>query len=109
MYFNDYQPYHKPDFSIIHLANALDTNVTYISKAIKLNANTGFITFVNRYRIALVKQLINNNELEKHSLLYVYTSAGFKHQSTFNKVFKQIEGITPTEYLKRNSEDPKEI
>ncbi|MGG7548978.1 helix-turn-helix domain-containing protein [Chryseobacterium arthrosphaerae] len=109
VYFNDYQPYHKPDFSIIHLANALDTNVTYISKAIKLNANTGFITFVNRYRIALVKQLINNNELEKHSLLYVYTSAGFKHQSTFNKVFKQIEGITPTEYLKRNSEDPKEI
>ncbi len=31
---------------------------------------------------------------------YIYLSAGFRHQSTFNKVFKEIEGITPSEYIK---------
>ncbi|MBB4807536.1 AraC-like DNA-binding protein [Chryseobacterium defluvii] len=103
-YFQEYEPFRRPDFSTTHLANALDTNVTYISKSVRFNANTSFTTFVNRYRIGLVKELIDNNELEKHSLLYVYTSAGFKHQSTFNKVFKQIEGITPTEYVKGKAE-----
>gem|GEM_PF-589035 len=103
-YFHENEPFRKADFSTIHLANALNTNVTYISRSIKFNANTNFTIFVNNYRINLVKELINNNELEKHSLLYLYTSAGFKHQSTFNKVFKQIEGVTPTEYLKGKAE-----
>ncbi|WP_370567614.1 helix-turn-helix domain-containing protein [Dysgonomonas sp. Marseille-P4677] len=33
---------------------------------------------------------------------YIYSSAGFRHQSTFNKVFKELEGITPSEYIKNN-------
>jgi AraC-like DNA-binding protein len=103
-FFQENEPFKRADFSIIHLANALSTNVTYISRSIKFNANTNFITFVNNYRINFVKELINNNELKKHTLLYLYTSAGFKHQSTFNKVFKQIEGVTPTKYLKEKGE-----
>jgi len=99
-YFNDHHPFCNSDFSMIHLANALDTNVTYISRTIRKYANTNFNTFVNRYRIDMVKRMIDDNKLQKHSLLYVYTSAGFKHQSTFNKVFKQIEGITPSEYMR---------
>ncbi|OCA80597.1 hypothetical protein BBH99_00410 [Chryseobacterium contaminans] len=104
-YFQKYEPFRNSDFSTTHLANALHTNVTYISKSIKFNANTNFTTFVNKYRINLVKELIDNNVLEKHSLLYLYTSAGFRHQSTFNKVFKQIEGVTPTEYVKVKAEN----
>ncbi len=32
--------------------------------------------------------------------MFVYTEAGFKNQSTFNRVFKQIEGMTPSEYIR---------
>lgn len=45
-----------------------------------------------------VKKLIKEHKLDRHSLLYAYTSSGFKNQSTFNRVFKDIEGMTPTEF-----------
>ncbi|WP_353886233.1 helix-turn-helix domain-containing protein [uncultured Chryseobacterium sp.] len=38
--------------------------------------------------------------------MYIYTEAGFTSQSTFNRVFKQLEGITPSEYME-NSEKQK--
>ena len=33
-------------------------------------------------------------------LFHIYVSAGFKHQSTFNRAFKQIENKTPSEYMR---------
>ena len=33
--------------------------------------------------------------------MYIYTEAGFTSQSTFNRVFKQLEGITPSEYMEK--------
>jgi len=35
-------------------------------------------------------------------LKYIYLSSGFKNQSSFNKAFKEKEGITPSEYYKQN-------
>lgn len=98
IYFEQEKPFKNKDFSLIQLADALNTNVSYISRAIKLNTGSNFNHLVNTYRVAHVKMLINENVLKRHSLLYVYDSAGFKHQSTFNKVFKQIEGVTPKTY-----------
>ncbi|WP_419869805.1 helix-turn-helix domain-containing protein [Chryseobacterium sp. CT-SW4] len=106
IYFEEQKPFCNNDFSMIQLANALDTNVTYISRAIKLGANTNFNAFVNNYRIDFVKKLIDDEELKNYSMLHIFTSAGFKYQSTFNKVFKQVEGVTPTEYI-RNSKKHK--
>ncbi|RWU09787.1 AraC family transcriptional regulator [Pedobacter chitinilyticus] len=98
IYFEKEQPFKNKDFSLIQLADALNTNVSYVSRAIKLNTGSNFNHLVNTYRVAHVKMLINEDALKRHSLLYVYDSAGFKHQSTFNKVFKQIEGVTPKTY-----------
>lgn len=39
--------------------------------------------------------------------MYIYTSAGFRHQSTFNKTFKQFENMTPSEFI--NSVPKKEM
>jgi len=97
--------YYNFDFSLVQLANALDTNVSYISQAIRFHTDTNFVSFINKYRIEKAKEMIRNNILEKHSLYYVYSSVGFKHQSTFNKAFKHQEGITPTEYIKMLNED----
>jgi AraC-like DNA-binding protein len=40
--------------------------------------------------------------------MYIYTEAGFSNQSTFNRVFKQIEGITPSEYFQKNLKNNRE-
>jgi AraC-like DNA-binding protein len=99
-YFENKKPYINPDFEISQLAIALNTNIAYISKAIKINQDTNFNTFVNTYRIEKIKEMIQE-EYGKYTLEYIYASSGFKNQSTFNKVFKSVEGITPSEYYKK--------
>ncbi|MGM5629421.1 helix-turn-helix domain-containing protein [Apibacter raozihei] len=98
-YFNSKEPYCDPDFNIAQVASSLNTNITYISKSIRIKRNMNFVYFVNTYRINKVKDMINKDYHNKYTLKFIYTSAGFKHQSTFNKVFKLIEGITPSQYI----------
>jgi len=99
-YFSEKKPYCNPDFSIIQLAEDLGSNAENISKAIKIKANVDFTLFLNKYRINLVKEMISKNYHNKYTFEYIYNMAGFKHQPVFNKTFKEIEGITPSEYIK---------
>ncbi|MBL1220624.1 helix-turn-helix transcriptional regulator [Chryseobacterium sp. L7] len=87
------------DFTISKLSHLIKINNLYIAKAIKRNGYDNFSHYINFCRIQYVKQLIGENDLSKITLMYIYTSSGFSSQSTFNRVFKQIEGVTPTEYI----------
>lgn len=98
-YFDKEKPYRDPEFSISQLAGTLDSNVSYISRALNMRKNMNFNIFVNTYRINMVKKMFDEGYHNKFTIRYIYTAAGFRHQSTFNKVFKQIEGINPSEYI----------
>lgn len=87
------------DFSISQLSHLIKINNLYISKSIKLNGYSSFSHYINFCRVQHVKKLIDENDFNKITLMYIYTSCGFTSQSTFNRVFKSIEGITPTEYI----------
>lgn len=84
------------------LSASLEINSAYISKAIRYKGYTNFNIFLNMYRINYVKKLFAETDFQKSTLMYVYTEAGFSNQSTFNRVFKQIEGVTPSEYIQQN-------
>ncbi|PQA90639.1 hypothetical protein B0A69_20140 [Chryseobacterium shigense] len=100
-YIEKEKPYKDVNFSISELAFALKTNSLYISTAIKQNGYISFNHFTNSYRINKVKKLIVENDLSKVTLMYIYTECGFSNQATFNRVFKKVEGITPSEYINR--------
>lgn len=87
------------DFTISQLSHLMKINNLYIAKSIKIHGYTNFNHYINFCRIQHVKKLIDESDLNKITLMYIYTSSGFNGQSTFNRVFKQIEGVTPTEYI----------
>jgi len=97
--FEEKKLYRNSDLTVSKLANTLNTNSNYIHQAIKHNKQINFNTFVNQYRINMIKALIANGWDKKYTIQHIYTSAGYKHQTTFNKVFKSIEGINPSEYI----------
>jgi AraC-like DNA-binding protein len=102
LYFEKDKPYLQPNFSIAQLSLRLSSNVTYIAKAIKAhNDGVNFTLFINKYRIENVKKLMRQSH-GRYSLEYIYTASGFSTQSTFNKVFLQIVGMTPTDYQANN-------
>jgi len=98
-YFSEKKPYCDPDFTILQLAKDLNSNVKYISKVIKIKQNINFNLFLNIYRVNQVKEMIAMNYQNKYTLGYIYFKSGFRNQSTFNKAFKNIEGITPSKYI----------
>ncbi|NML72172.1 helix-turn-helix domain-containing protein [Chryseobacterium sp. RP-3-3] len=77
----------------------LKSNNLYIAKSIKVNGFTNFNHYLNVCRIENVKKLLSEHDISRVTLMYIYTESGFSNQSTFNRVFKQIEGITPSEYI----------
>ncbi|WP_161990765.1 helix-turn-helix domain-containing protein [Chryseobacterium viscerum] len=97
----DEKYFEKIDFNASKLSSLLNTNGMYISKAIKNNGYESFVHYLNICRVNKVKELFMSEDMNKVTLLYIYTAAGFSNQSTFNRVFKSIEGITPTEYIKK--------
>jgi AraC-like DNA-binding protein len=99
-YFEKDKPYLDPSFSLAQLSIHFNSNNAYVSRAVKLKRNMSFTTFVNSYRIEKVKELIRNSR-DVYTFEHIYTAAGFVNQSTFNKAFKQIEGVTPSEFAAR--------
>lgn len=96
-YFETQQPYLNPDFKITSMASELNTNTTYLTRAIRENANVNFNGLTNHYRIKTVKKLMKTNP-SHFTLEYIYLSAGFKSQASFNRAFKKEENMTPSDY-----------
>ncbi|WP_313373660.1 AraC family transcriptional regulator [Chishuiella sp.] len=91
----------NPKFTISQLSIEVGANNNYISQSIRYHGYLNFNHYVNKYRINHVKKLISENDMNKIKLFYIYNKAGFNNQSTFNKVFKDFEGITPSEYIEQ--------
>jgi AraC-like DNA-binding protein len=105
--FEEKKVYQDPELTISKLAIILNTNPNYIYQAIQLNNSMSFSSMVNFYRIKMIKDMIEDGWTEKYTLRHIYAAAGFKNQSTFNKVFKLHEGASPSDYIvsKRKKDD----
>ena len=98
-YFEEKAPYQNPDFNIHQLVIDLKTNSRYVSNAIHQKNGGNFKSYLNTYRINEVKKKLDKKEHELYTLKHIYNSVGFTNQSTFNRVFKEVEGTTPSEYI----------
>ena len=87
------------NITISIVSTNININNNYISRAIRLKGFTNFNHYVNSARINHAKMLLNSKDMNKVTFLYIYSESGFTSQSTFNRVFKQIEGKTPSEFL----------
>lgn len=95
----DNQLYKISDLNISMLSVILKVSNNYVSKSIRLRGFTNFNAYINHHRIAHAKKTLVTSDFNKFTLAHIYTEAGFTSQSTFNRAFKQIEGITPSEFI----------
>lgn len=72
-----------------------------ISRAINLQTEKSFNEYVNQYRVDYVCALLASGK--KTKLITLSSDAGFSSKASFNKVFKQLVGLTPTQYKAQNS------
>lgn len=97
MLFEQDKIYTQPKLTVKEVADELALPAKYVSYLINTYACSGFNDFVNAYRVKEVLQMI---KVEKSkTLLGIAMDAGFNSKSTFNQVFKQVTGKSPSEYL----------
>lgn len=97
---NTNQWFLKPRLTLSDVSEFTGLQVRDISRAINTVTNKSFNEYINEYRIKHICQALD--ACSPHSLTRLYTDAGFSSKASFNKVFKEYSGMTPSEYKSQN-------
>lgn len=85
------------DITLEELADIAGYSTYHFSRIFKKYSSTTFINFLNRRRIKAAEILLLESG---SSITDVAMQVGFASLTTFNRVFKSINGCTPSEYKK---------
>jgi AraC-like DNA-binding protein len=94
--------YQNPELSLSEIANKLKSNSNIISRAINQGFDMNFNDFINNYRIEAVKEMFQNGEHKKSTLLGIAYDCGFNSKATFNRAFKKNTNLSPKEFIIQN-------
>ena len=97
---NDEQIFLDKELNIQSLSKRLGSNRTYVSQMIKEKYGESFSQKICRHRLAYAKEYILQHPEMK--LVVVAEESGFGSSSAFFKVFKDLEGMSPSEWTQLN-------
>jgi AraC-like DNA-binding protein len=89
--------YLNPELVLQDLADRMHTSSKILSQVINQRSGLNFFDFINSYRCEEVKSIMADAD-PKVTILEIMYQAGFNSKSSFNKEFKKLNGVTPTEY-----------
>lgn len=92
------RPYLNADLTLPQLSHELHIPSHLLSQVINDNLKLNFFDFVNSYRIEEVKKKIIDPAYKNYSLLGIAFESGFNSKSAFNRIFKKLSGLTPTQF-----------
>jgi len=91
------------ELTLHELALKLIIQPNILSQVINSVENKNFYDFVNEKRINAFKEMADNGDYKKYTLLTIALECGFNSKTTFNRNFKKATGLSPTDYLKSKS------
>ena len=94
------RPFLNPDLNLADLAELSNMNRAQLSETINVGFGKNFNDFINQYRVDEFKRMLDENKQQKLSLLGLAFECGFNSKATFNRVFKKLTDLSPTDYIK---------
>lgn len=101
-YIEEKRPYINPDLKMSDIAEVLHLSSSRLSQVFSLYLGENYYEFINGYRLREFKRLIAEGAYNKYTLTALSEQCGFK-KSSFFSTFRRVEGMTPTEYLKKQN------
>ncbi len=92
----DHGWWRDPDLDLAELARKLGTNTAYLSRGLNEGLGLGFAEAINGLRVEQVAAQLQDGS--DSDILTLAINAGFGSKATFNRVFKDRFGITPSAY-----------
>lgn len=90
--------HYTEDLSLGRVSSAVNTSRFYFCKQFRKATGLSFVEFVSRTRLEKAKNLLLNLNLRVSEIAF---AAGFQSLTHFNRVFKRVERLSPTEYRSR--------
>lgn len=97
-YLEGEQAYLNPQITLGDLASGVGLSVNEVSAIINDEFGVNFNEWINRYRVSAVKEKLMDPSTDHLSLVAIGFDCGFNSKATFNRVFKQITGVSPSQY-----------
>jgi AraC-like DNA-binding protein len=97
-YLKEKKPYLNSDYSLQMMVDDLDISRQNLSQVINSGQKKNFYKLINEFRVNEVKALLKNSNYEHYTLLGIAFECGFNSKTSFNRIFKEETGVTPTAY-----------
>jgi len=95
--------YLNPTLSLADLSETMNIPAHHITQTLNEYAKVNFYDFVNGFRVEAFKCKIKSGDALNFSLLGIALDCGFNSKSSFNRIFKNFTGQSPSEYKNSNS------
>ncbi|MES2822026.1 MAG: helix-turn-helix transcriptional regulator [Pseudomonadota bacterium] len=93
--------YLESNINLERFAECIDMKPRDLSIIINTHYKLNFFEFINSLRIEEAKYLLSSPEHIQDTVLEIIHKSGFNSQSSFQRFFKRLVGVTPTEYRKQ--------
>jgi AraC-like DNA-binding protein len=101
-YFEAEKPYLKQNFTLTELAAALHCPQHHISYCFSDFLDTSFTKLRSTKRIEYAQNLLKEGTIKDFTIDQIAEMSGFSSRSTFFSTFKEITGMTPTEFMEQS-------
>lgn len=102
------QLYLEPELTLSMVSERIKVPSAVVSQAVKIFANQSFPSYINTYRVDMVVEKMKSPRFKTYTILSLALESGFNSKASFNRIFKQQKGITPSEYAAKLGLSPKE-
>ena len=93
----------KQDITLKQVAKELGYNEKYLSASLHALTKMNFREFLGSYRIDYAKHLLSDSKKSFVRISDVALESGFSSINSFNRCFKAVTGMTPSEYRKQGA------
>jgi AraC-like DNA-binding protein len=92
------KPHLDPELTLAQLARSLQASPHHLSQVLNEKLGQNFYQFINGYRLNEARALLSRPGANPDKLLKIAFDCGFNSLSTFNRVFKELTGLTPSQF-----------
>lgn len=96
---HDEKAYLNPELTLNDLALLAQVKLPELSGFINTNLGKNFNDYVNEYRVEEFKMLVGAKSTDpRATIMELAYESGFNSKASFNRIFKEHTGITPTQF-----------
>lgn len=92
------RPFLNAELTVQDLSKQLNISRHHLTEILNNDIGKNFFTFVNEYRVEEVKRRLLDERFEHLTIVAIAFESGFNSKSTFNSIFKQNTGSTPSQW-----------